>query len=64
MDLLQDTYSYFWIVKRSFLKKSLRFIREEDIDWITEEKRWNVAALLLTTRAKVANSSRKESAQG
>jgi len=40
----------------------LRFIREEGIDQVTEEKRWKVPALLLTTRAKVASSSRKEAA--
>lgn len=40
--------------------KSLRFIREEGIDQITEEKRWKIPALLLTTRAEVANSLGKK----
>lgn len=63
MELLHISYVCFWIVKRPFLK-SLRFIREEGIDQITEEKKWKIPALLLTTRAEVANSSRKEAAQG
>lgn len=55
MGFLQDSYSWFCILKRPFfVLKSLRFIREEGIDQITEENRWKVPTVLLPTRTEVA----------